>query len=105
MCLVPLSEGCRIDLDDGGLGQGVCADEFVVGGVVGDSDDTNFAGNALGAPTIIAGIEAESAEFAVAATSADQVDAFGTNTSACRLATLLESSRSPMSEGRYLAKG
>jgi hypothetical protein len=32
--LVPLTEGRSVDLDDGGLGQGVGADKLVVGGVV-----------------------------------------------------------------------
>lgn len=32
--LVPLTEGGSVDLDDGGLGQGVGADKFVVGRVV-----------------------------------------------------------------------
>jgi hypothetical protein len=48
--LVPLSERSSIDLDDGGAGQGVGADEFVVGGVVDDTDDTGLLGDALRTP-------------------------------------------------------
>ena len=34
MGLIPLPEWGGIDLDDGALDEGVCSDEFVVGGVV-----------------------------------------------------------------------
>jgi len=47
VCLVPLSERSGIDLDDGGAGQGVGSDEFVVGGVEGDGNDTGLAADAL----------------------------------------------------------
>ena len=90
--LVPLPEGSGIDLDDGGLGQGVCADQLVVGRVVGDGDDTALAGDALGAPGEVAGLETEATELAVAATGADKVDALRTDTGVGGLATLLEGS-------------
>jgi hypothetical protein len=48
--LVPLAEGCGIDLDDGGAGEGVGSDKLVVGGVVDDTDDTGLLGDALRAP-------------------------------------------------------
>jgi hypothetical protein len=32
--LVPLSEGCSVDLDDGTLDESVCTDELVIGSVV-----------------------------------------------------------------------
>lgn len=48
--LVPLSEGGGINLDDGGLGQGVCADQFVVGGVVRHTNHTGLTGNTLRTP-------------------------------------------------------
>ena len=48
--LVPLSEGGGVNLDDGGLGQGVCADQFVVGGVVDHTNDTGLTGNTLRSP-------------------------------------------------------
>lgn len=47
MGLVPLSERSGIDLDDGGAGEGVRADEFVVGGVVDDTNDTGLLGDTL----------------------------------------------------------
>src|ERR1700684_2562996 len=65
--LVPGAEGRGVDLDDGGLGQGVCAHKLVVGRVVDDADDASLAADALGAPREAAGLEAEGAELAVAA--------------------------------------
>ena len=92
MCLVPLSEGGGIDLDNGGFGKGVGTDEFVVGGVVGHDDDTDFAGDSFGAPGEIAGIEAESTKLLVAAASTNEMNALGSNTCVCWLSTLLEGS-------------
>jgi len=48
--LVPLSEWGGIDLDDSGLGEGVCSDEFVVGWMVGHNNDTDLAGDSLRCP-------------------------------------------------------
>jgi hypothetical protein len=90
--LVPGAEGGGVDLDDGGLGQGVCADELVVGGVVDDADDARLAADALAAPREAAGVEAEGAELAVAAAGADEVDALGADARVGGLAALLESS-------------
>jgi hypothetical protein len=45
-----LSEWRGIDLDDGGAGEGVGADEFVVGRVVDDTDHTGLLGDALRTP-------------------------------------------------------
>jgi hypothetical protein len=89
--LVPLSEGGGIDLDDGGAGEGVGADELVVGGVVDDTDDTGLLGDALRAPGEVAGVETQGTELAVAATGADKMDALCANTGIGGLATLLES--------------
>lgn len=55
--LVPLTERSGIDLDDGGLGQGVGSDQLVVGRVVGDDDDTGLAGDTLGGPGKVTGVE------------------------------------------------
>lgn len=93
--LVPLTEGGGVDLDDGGLGQGVCADKLVVGGVVGDADDTGLAGAALGGPGEVTGVEAESAVLVVAAAGADGVDSLGADTGVGTLATGLESALLP----------
>lgn len=88
--LVPLTEGSGIDLDNGGLGQGVGTDQLVVGGVVGHDDDTGLAGDALGSPREVTGLETETTELAVATAGADEVDSLGTDTGVGGLATLLE---------------
>jgi hypothetical protein len=89
--LEPHTEGSGIDLDDGGLGEGVGADELVVGGVVDDTDDTALLSDALGAPREVARVETQSTELAVAATGADKMDTLSANTGIGGLATLLES--------------
>ena len=91
MSLVPLSEGRSVDLNDGGAGEGVRADEFVVGRVVDDTDHTGLLGDALRTPGKVAGVETEGTELAVAAAGADEVDTLGANTGVGRLAALLES--------------
>jgi hypothetical protein len=90
--LVPGPEGRGVDLDDGGLGQGVCAHELVVGRVVDDADDARLAADALAAPREAAGLEAQGAELAVAAAGADEVDALGADARVGGLTALLESS-------------
>lgn len=93
--LVPLTEGGGVDLDDGRLGQGVGADELVVGRVVGDGDDARLAGRALGRPREVAAVETQSAVLAVAATGADGVDTLGADTGLRGLAAGLESALLP----------
>lgn len=93
--LVPLTEGGGIDLDDGGAGQGVGADQLVVGGVVGDGDDTGLAGAALGGPGKVTGLETEGTVLVVAAAGADGVDTLGADTGASTLAASLESALLP----------
>lgn len=93
--LIPLTERSGIDLDDGGLGQGVGADELVVGRVVGDGNDTGLAGAALGGPGEVTGVEAESTVLVVTATGADGVNALGTDTGVGSLAAGLESALLP----------
>lgn len=90
--LVPLPERRRVDLHDGRLGQGVGTDQFVVGRVVGDSDDTGLARDALRAPREVAGFETERTELLVTTTGADQVDALGADTGVGGLTTLVERS-------------
>lgn len=94
--LVPLTEGGGVDLDDGGLGQGVGADQLVVGGVVGDDDDTGLAGAALGGPGEVTRVETQGTVLVVAAAGADGVDALGADTGLGRLATKLESALLPV---------
>lgn len=93
--LVPLTEGSGIDLDDGGLGEGVGADELVVAGVVGDDDHTGLAGAALGGPGEVARVETESTVLVVTAAGTHDVDTLGTDTGVGGLATSLESSLLP----------
>lgn len=100
--LVPLTEGSGVDLDNGGLGQGVGADQLVVGRVVRDTDDTGLAGNTLGAPREVTGLETESTVLLVTTTGADQVDALGANTGVGGLAALLEGS---VEKGRQVRIG
>ena len=90
MRLPPLPEGVSIDLHHGGFGQGVRADEFVIGRMEGDADDADFAGDALAAPGKVAAVEAEGAEFAVAAAGADEMDAFRADTRVRGLTPFLE---------------
>jgi hypothetical protein len=91
VCLKPRTEGSGIDLNDGGLGKGVGSDEFVVGRVIDDTDDTALLRDALGAPREVARVETQSTELAVAATGADKMDTLSANTGIGGLATLLES--------------
>lgn len=93
--LVPLSEGGGVDLDNGAAGQGVCADQLVVGRVVGDGNDTGLAGAALGGPGEVTGVEAQGTVLVVTATSADGVDSLGTNLGVGTLAASLESALLP----------
>ena len=55
---IPSAEGCGVDLNHGGAGKGVRADEFVVGGMIGYDDDTHFAGDTFATPGKVAGFEA-----------------------------------------------
>ena len=71
MCFVPLPERSGVDLDDGGFGEGVGADEFVVGGVEGYDDNADFASDAFRAPGEIAGIKAKGAILGVTAANTD----------------------------------
>jgi hypothetical protein len=89
--LVPLAEGVGVDLHNGSLGQGVGADELVVGRVEDNADDADLAGDALAAPREVAGVDAQGAELAVAPAGADEVDTLVADAGVCGLAALLES--------------
>lgn len=89
---VPGAEGSSVDLHHGGLGQGVCADEFVVGGMVGDDDDANLAGNALTAPGEVAALQTQGSVFGVATSGAHKMDSLVADTGVGWLTALLESS-------------
>lgn len=73
----PSLEGGGIALQNGALDEGLGADQFVVGGVVDDIEDTALAGDVLGAPGEIALVQTESAELQVATTTADGADTLG----------------------------
>jgi len=90
--LIPLPERRSIDLDDGRARQSIRADEFVVGGVERDTDDTGLLCNTLRAPGEVTGVDTEGAEFAVTATGADKMNTLGADTGVGGLAALLESS-------------
>jgi hypothetical protein len=98
--LVPLTEGGGINLDDGGFGQGVGADQLVVGRMVGDDDDTSLAGDSLRGPGEVARVEAQGAVLVVAAASADGVDALGSDSRVGLLSAGLESALLPWWRGQ-----
>ena len=76
----------------GGLREGVGSDEFVVGGMEGHGDYTDFAGYTFRTPGEITRFETEGAIFGVAATGADQMDTLGADTGVGWLAAFLECS-------------
>lgn len=95
MALVPLTERSGIDLDNGGLGKGVGSDQLVVGRVVGNDDDTGLAGDTLGSPGKVTGVETQGTVLVVAAASADGVDSLGADTGVGLLSAGLESALLP----------
>lgn len=73
--LVPGLEGVGVDHDNGPLDEGLGADQFVVGRVVHDVQDTDLAGADLGTPGKVSGIQSEGSELGVSSPAADLVDA------------------------------
>ena len=104
MCFKPLSERSGVDLHDGRFGEGVRADEFIVGRMEGYGDDTGFSADAFRAPREIPRIEAEGAVFVISAAYADHVDAFRADTGVRWLATLFECSDSLLGQ-REVSRG
>jgi len=102
VCFVPGSEWCSVDLDDGGAGESVGSDEFVVGRVVCDDDHTDFASNALRAPREVAGLDTESTVLGVTTTGADKMDTLVSDTGVGWLSTLLESSVELLLDGCHV---
>ena len=92
MCLIPSSEGCSIDLNNGRFGEGVGSNEFVVGRVVGDGNDTNFSSDSFGSPGEVTGVETKCAIFLVATSDTDEMDSLVSDTGVGWLTTLLEGS-------------
>jgi hypothetical protein len=87
---VPLTERSGINLDDGTLDESVGTDQFVVGGVVNDSQDTSLAGDTLGTPGEVTGLETESTTLEVTTADTNQVNTLGTQLGVGRLTTQLE---------------
>lgn len=77
-------------MNDGRLGKGVCAEEFVVGRMEGYANDTDFTRYSLRAPGEIARVETEGAVFLVSAASTDEMDTFGADTGVGWLTTFFE---------------
>jgi len=75
---VPLTERSGIDQNNGVLNQSLGADQLVVGGVVDDVSDADLAGAVLGTPGEVALIQAQRTVLGVTTTSADGLDAGGT---------------------------
>lgn len=92
MCFKPLPEGCSVDLDDGGSRESVGSDQFVVGRVIGDRNDTDFASDALGSPGEVAAVETKGAELPVAAASPHKRNALPSDSGVGRLSSFLEGS-------------
>ena len=77
--LVPLTERGGVNLDDGGLDQGVGADQLVVGSVVDNSEETALLGDGLGSPAEAAVVKTQGTGLDVATAAADKADALGAN--------------------------
>lgn len=92
MSFIPLSEGGSVDLDNGGFGEGVCADKFVVRRMVGDDNDTDFASDSFRAPREIAGFKTEGTVFLVSTSCAHEMDSLGSDTGVGWLTTFLKGS-------------
>ena len=95
VCFIPLTEGGGINLDNGGFGEGVGSDKFVVRGVESDDDNTDLAGNTLRGPGEVASFETKGTEFAVTTTGADKMDSLGTDTGVGFLSAGFESALLP----------
>jgi len=76
---VPLSERSSIDLDDTALDQSVGSDEFVVGGVVDDTDDLGLSGDLFRSPGEVSGVESEGLEFVVSSSNSVSSDGLFTD--------------------------
>ncbi len=79
VCLVPGLEGVGINHDNASLDESLGTDQFVVGGVVHDIQDTDLAGADLGTPGKVSTVEGEGSELGVSSSSSDLVDASLTN--------------------------
>lgn len=88
-------------MHDGGFCEGVGSDEFVVGWMEAHDDDAHFLADAFATPGEVAGVKAESTEFCIAATSADDMDSFPPNPRIGWLAAGFESSLLPVMSAEF----
>lgn len=79
MGLKPLAVGGSINLDDGALDEGLCADELVVGRVVDNVHNAGLLGNRLGSPDKVASVKTHGAVLDVSTADTDSVDTLGAN--------------------------
>lgn len=102
--LIPRSEWCSINLNDGRFSKSIRSDEFVVGRVESDDDDTGLSGDTLAAPAEVASVESQTSELSVAAAGSDEMDALVTNSSVGWLPTFLEGSAGCLLEHRVVCR-
>ena len=76
---VPLSKKSSINLNDTTLDQSVGSDEFVVGGVVDDTDDLGLSGDLFRSPGEVSGVESEGLEFVVSSSNSVSSDGLFTD--------------------------
>lgn len=80
MGLIPGSERRGIDLHDSRLGERIRSDEFVVGRMERNDNDTGLAGDSLAAPAEIACVQSETSELSVAAAGSYEMDSLRADT-------------------------
>ncbi len=88
-------------MDDGGFGEGVGSDEFVVGRMESNDNYTDLAGNTLRSPREVAGFETESTELSVTTTGTDKMDSLGSDTGVGFLSAGFESALLPCKNSQF----
>jgi hypothetical protein len=76
---IPRLEGMGIHKHNSTLHQGLGTDQFIIGCIVDNVQNTNLTSANFGTPREVTGVETEGAEFTVATASADDVNAFFTD--------------------------
>jgi len=74
MCLIPLSEGCTINCNNGILYKGLCTDHFIVASIVYNINDTGLASQTFTSPGKVTSVKAKSPVFLVSTPGTDSVD-------------------------------
>ena len=87
---VPLSEGGRIDLNDGVLGQSLSTDQLLVRSVVHSVQDSGLVSGVLTGPDEVASVESHGAELHVSTTASDGVNSLVANLGVSSWSTELE---------------